>query len=122
MQLDKMTQPGWEDAADYFCELDLKYGISKVMVQAIVQLETDGEAAAPATTTFGGIMKCLEIVPRISQMTQGTSRLGSSHMMVGLMKPQSNTSISGPNPTAERDTSTLLNAKPDGAVSIYPCI
>jgi len=24
MNLDKLTQPGWEDAADYFCERDKK--------------------------------------------------------------------------------------------------
>jgi hypothetical protein len=28
MKLDKLTQPGWEDAVDYFRERDQKYGTS----------------------------------------------------------------------------------------------
>jgi len=29
MKPDELTQPGWEDAADYFCERDKKYGTAE---------------------------------------------------------------------------------------------
>jgi len=123
MKLDELTQLGREDAADYFRDRDEKYGTSELMVLAVVQLQMDDDdAAAPAPTTFGELMECLEIVPRISHVPQGTSRPGSSHTRLRSMKPQSNTRISGLEPAAERDTSPLLNTKPDEPVSFYPCI
>ena len=122
IKLDELTQLGWEDVANYFRKTDNKYGTSELIVPAIVQPQTDDDAAAPAPTTFGELMECLDIVPGISQMPQGTSRPGSSHMRLGSMKPHSNTSISGLEPTAERDMSPLVKAKPDEPVSFYPCI
>jgi len=77
---------------------------------------------APAPTTFGELMECLEIVPRISQMPQWTSRPGSSNIRPESMKLQLKRSISGLEPAAEHDTSPLLKAKPDEPVSLYPCI
>jgi len=92
------------------------------MDPAIVQPQSDDDAATLAPTTFRELEECLEIVPGISQMPQGTSRPGSSHMRLRSMKPRLNTSISGLEPTAERDMSPLLKAKPDEPVSCYPCI
>jgi len=92
------------------------------MVPAVVQPQTDDDAAAPAPTTYRELMECLEIVSGMSQMPQGTSRPGSSHIRLCSMKPQSDTSISGYEPADERDTSPLLKAKPDQPVSFYPCI
>jgi hypothetical protein len=80
MQLDELPQPGWEDAVNYFCEREKKYGTSELRVQAVVQPPTDDDAATPAPTTFGELMECLEIVPGISQMPQGTTRPGSSYI------------------------------------------
>jgi len=37
MKLDELTQLGWEDAADYFCERDKKYGTFELGVPAVVQ-------------------------------------------------------------------------------------
>jgi len=37
MKLDELTQLGWEDAADYFCERDKKYGTFELRVPAVVQ-------------------------------------------------------------------------------------
>jgi len=34
MKLDKLMQPGWGDAADYFCEWDRKYGKTELKVPA----------------------------------------------------------------------------------------
>jgi hypothetical protein len=68
-----LTQPGWEETADYFCEKDDKYGTSQLMFPAALHLPTDGKVTALALTTFGELMEFLEIVPGILQMLQGTS-------------------------------------------------
>jgi hypothetical protein len=96
MNLDELTQPGWEDAARYFCKRDKQYGTSEISVPAAVQLQTDDDAVAPALTIFGEIMECLDIVPGILQMPQVTSRPGSSHKKPGCGKPQSSMSKPGP--------------------------
>jgi hypothetical protein len=74
MKLDELTQPGWEDAADYFRERDKKYGTTELRVPAVVQPQTMDDAPAPPPATFGELMESLDIVPRISQRPQGTSR------------------------------------------------
>jgi len=88
MKLDQLTQLGWEDAADYFRESDKKYSTFHLWVPAVVQPQTDDDTAAPTQTTFRELMECLDIVPGLSQMPQGTSRLGSSHMRLGCVKLQ----------------------------------
>ena len=110
MKLDELTQPGLEDAADYFRERDKKYGTAELRVPVVVQPQTDDGASAPPPTTFGELMERLDIVPGISQMPQGTSRPGSCHIRLGSVKPQSNTSISGLEPAVQPDTSPLLKA------------
>jgi len=122
MKLDELTQPGCEEAADYFRERDKKYGTPEFRLPAVVQPQTDNDAAAPAPTTFGEPMECLDIVAGISQMLQGTSRPGSSHMRLGSAKPQSNMSIPCLVPTTEPDSSLILNAKPVELISFDPCI
>jgi len=67
-------------------------------------------------------MESLDIVPRISQRPQGTSRPGSSHIRLGSVKPQSKLSIPSGEPAAEPNTSTLLKMKSVEPVSFYPCI
>jgi hypothetical protein len=52
MKLDKLTQPAWEDAADYFSERYKKYGTSELRVPAVSQLEMDDDAMVKARTTF----------------------------------------------------------------------
>jgi hypothetical protein len=121
MKLDESTQPGWEDAADYLRERDRKYGTAKLRVPVVFQPQTDDDASAPPRTTFGELMERLDIVPGISQMPQGTSRPGSSHIGLHSVKPQSNTSISGLEPAIEPETSPLLKAKSVEPVSLYPC-
>ena len=122
MKLDRLSPPGWEDAPDYVHERDKKYGTAKLRVQVVVQPQTDGEASAPPPTTFGDLMERLDIVPGISQVPQGTSRPGSSHIRLGSVKPQSNTTISGLETAGEPDTFPLLKAKPVESVSFYPCL
>ena len=36
MKLDEFTEPGWEDAADYFGEHDEKYGTFELTFPAVV--------------------------------------------------------------------------------------
>jgi len=88
MKHDEGIQSGWEDAADNLHERDGKYGTSELRVQAVVQLYTDNDSAAPSPTTFGEYMECLVIVPRVWQMPQATSRPGSSYITQSSVKPQ----------------------------------
>jgi len=75
MKLDKLTQPGWEDAADYIHESDKKYGTSELSVPAVVELQTNDDAPAPLATMFGELKEILDIIRRISQRPQGTSQI-----------------------------------------------
>jgi len=67
MKLDELTQPGWEDAADYFRERDEKYCTSELRVPAVVQRRANDNAPAPPPTAFGELMGSLDIVPGILQ-------------------------------------------------------
>jgi len=128
MKLDELTQPGWEDAANYFCEEDKKYSTFELRVTTVVQPQTNNGAPAPPPTTFGELIESLDIVPGILQKPQGTSRPGSSYIRLGSVKPQSKSSIPCGEPAAESDSSKLLKAKlvePVSSfepVSFYPCI
>jgi len=122
MKLDELRQPGWEHAADYFRERDKKYGTAQFRVPVVVHPQTDDDASAPPPTTFGELLERLDIVPGISQMQQGTSRTGSSHIRLGSVKPQWNRTISVLEPAAEPDTFPLLKAKPVEPVIFYPCL
>jgi len=121
-KLDELTQPGWEDAADYFRERVKKYGTTELRIPAVVQPQTRDDAPAPPPAAFGELMESHDIVSGISQRPQGTSRPGSSHIGLGSVKPQSQSSIPSGEPAAEPDSSMLLKAKPVEAVSFYPCI
>jgi len=93
MKPDELTQPGWEDASDYFRGLDKEYGTSGLRVPEVVQQQTNDDAPAPSPTTFGELMESLDIVPGITQRPQVTSRPASSHIRLGSVKLQSKSSI-----------------------------
>ena len=122
MKLDELTQPGWEDEAEYFCERDKKYGSSALRVLEVIQQQTDDDAVTPVLTTIGELLECLDIVTGILQMPQRTPQPGSSHSNVGSVKPLSNTTIYAFEPSAELDTSSLLKAKHVQPASFCPCI
>jgi len=109
MQCDELTEPGWENAANYFREQHEKYGTSELRVLAVVQQRTNDFALPHPPTTYAALMKSLDMVPGISE---GTSRPGSSHVRLGSVKPQSKSSIPSGEPAAEPDSSPLLKAKP----------
>jgi hypothetical protein len=77
---EELTQLGWGDAAHYFDDRDWKYSTTELKVPVVVNLHTDDDTATPAPITLGKILRYLHIFPRISQMPQGTSHPGSSHM------------------------------------------
>ena len=106
---------------DYFCETDKKYGTPKLRVPTVVQPQLDHDAAAPALTTFGELMECLNIVPSIPQMLQRTSRPGSSHNRLGSGKPQWAMSLRGLAPAVEHDSSLIQNAKLVELICIDRC-
>jgi hypothetical protein len=83
MKLDEFTQPGWENAADYFCDRDKKYGESKLRVPAVIQSQQNDDPPPYPPTAFGEIMEGLDIVPGILERAQGTSSPGSSHIRLG---------------------------------------
>jgi len=118
----ELMPPGCEDAADYSCERDMKDGTSVLRVLAVVPPHTDNNAEAPALTTFGDQMECLEIVPGISQMPQGTSRPGGCHMRLGSGKPGLNISVPCLVSATEPDSLRIQNAKHVNFVCFDPCI
>jgi len=118
MKFDELTQPGWEDAADYFREQNKKFSTSELMVPAVVQQRKNDDTPPHPPTTSAELIESLDIVPGISE---GTSRPGSCHTRLGSVKPQSKSSIPSGEPAAEPDSSPLLKAKPVEPVSFYPC-
>jgi len=87
IKLDKLTQPGWGDTANYFFKTDNKYGTSELRVPAVIKTQTDKAAGSPVLTIFRELVKYLDIIPEISQMPQGTSQPGSRHMRLGSGMP-----------------------------------
>jgi len=90
MKVDQLRPPGCGHAADYFRETDRKYSTFEWRVPAVVKLQTDDDVAAPAPTTFRELIECLDIIPAIWQLPQGTFRAGGGHIRLCCEKPQSN--------------------------------
>jgi hypothetical protein len=119
MKLDELTQPGWGDAADYFCEQDKRYGTTELKVRAVVKSHSDKDAAHPAPSLFGELMESLDIIPEKLQMPHGTSRPGSRDLRLGSGRLQSNNHIALLLPNVEPDSSPIKQAKPIEPVSLY---
>jgi len=122
MRLDELTQPGWGDPADYFCERDMKYGTTELKVPAVVKPQTDTTATTPSPTTFGELMQVLDIVPGQSQMPQVTSREGSSQIGLGSEKSPANMHMVSLMADAVPDSSQKETATPVQPVSIYSSV
>jgi len=80
MKLEELRHLGCGDTAGYFHQSVKNCGRIKLRVPAVVKPETDDGAAAATSTTFGECMEFVDIIPGISQMPQGTTGQGSSHM------------------------------------------
>jgi len=94
----------------------------ELMVPVVTMLHPNDDAAALAPTTFGDLKENLDIVPRKSQRSQGTSRLGISHMSLDSGKQQSHKQFASLQPEAATDASLTHNVKPIDSGCYYPCI
>ena len=122
MMLDELTQLGWGDAANYFCERHMKYETTELMVPAVVTPQIDITAATPSPTTFGEHMHTVDIVWGQSPMTAVISRLGSSQMRLGSEKPQWHQYITVVSPDVATDSMLIQEANPVEPVSYYVCM
>jgi hypothetical protein len=122
VRLDKLTQPGWGDAANYFRERDMKYGTAEVKVPAVVKPQKDTTAATPLLTTVGEHMQTLQSVQGQSEMPAVTSRLDSSQMSLGSEKTQSQKFILVLSPGTATDSMPIQDEQPGQPVSFYPCM
>jgi len=105
MKLDELTQPGWGDVAEIFREWDEKYGTPKSMVPAVINLQIDQVAAAPATTTFRELAQSCEIVLGNSRIPQGTPRPGTSYMRLCSGEWHTNKRIMSHSPDTQHNSS-----------------
>jgi hypothetical protein len=64
LKYDEQTQLGWGDAAEFFRERAMTYGMTELKIPADGKLQTDSTAATPSPTTFGEGTQTLDIVPR----------------------------------------------------------
>ena len=112
MRLDELTQLGWGDAANVFCEKCTKYGTAELKVPVVVNPQIDRFAARPSPTTFGDHMLTLGIVRRQLQMPAVSSQPGSSEMRLGLEKHQSHKFIPVISPDEATDSIPIQDAKP----------
>jgi len=122
VRIDILTQPGWGDTADNFRETDMKYCPTELMVLEVVKPETDTTAATRSPTTFRELMQGLVIVPRQSQIAQGTSRQGSSQMRLGSEKLEADDPIVSRMPNAVPDLSQREIVPIVHPMSIYPSL
>jgi len=122
MKLDKLTQQGWGDAANYFRERDTKYGTTELNVPAVVQLQTADDAASSVPTPFSEPLETLDSVPGKLQMPQVTSRPGSCHMKLRAQKPQTHERILSVPPAPMPEWSQIQQSNHFEPVSVNPCI
>jgi hypothetical protein len=112
MKSNKSSHPGWDNTPAYYRDRETKYGLSEIRVPAVIQPQTDEDAAASGMTPLGELLECLDIVRGISQMLHGTFRLARSYMSLGSGKLRWNISIPCLAPGSESDWLLILNVKP----------
>jgi len=121
MMLSELSEPGWGDAADYFHERDIKYGVTKLNFPQCVQSQRKEDSTCSAPTTIDEPMETCNIVPGRPQMPQLTSRPGSSQMSLELRKCQTYKRIPSLPPTPAPHSSMLHISKLVEPVSYNPC-
>jgi len=122
MKLGELVQPGRGDSVDYICERDKMYGMTELMVPAVIQSPTADDAGLSALTTFAEPIKSLDRVPGKLRMSQVTSRPGSSHMRLGLRKHQTHEPILSLRPAPMPGSSADQESKHVKPVGLNPCI
>jgi len=73
MRLDELTQLRWWDAANNFCERDMKHVTTKLKVPAVVNPRIDTTAATPSPRLVWEHMQTHEIIRIQSEMPAVTS-------------------------------------------------
>jgi len=122
MKLDKLTQPGWVDAAGHFRDRDEKYRTTKLKVPVVVQPQTTDYAGSFVSRTFGVPMATPDSVPRKLQMPHVTSWPGTSHMRLGPRNPETHERSLSLQPTPMPDWSPIQQSKHGDAVTFNSCI
>jgi len=122
MKLDKLTQPGWGDAANYYRERDMMYTTTELKVAAVVKPQIDTTAATPLPTTVGEYMQTLDIVRGQSPMMAVTTRPARSHMRLGSEEQQSHQFIPEFSPGAATDSMPIQDVKAFEPRSNYHCM
>jgi hypothetical protein len=84
--LDRFTQLGWWNAADYILQRDIKYGTVQFKVTIEFQLQTNMTATTPSPATFWKLMLSLDIILRQSQIPLGMCSPGRSQRRLGSEK------------------------------------
>jgi len=122
MKLDQLMQPDRAEVANFLCERDKKYGMTKLQVPAVVQLQIEGDASLSAPMTVGEHTETLDSVPGKLPIPQVNYRPGSSHMRRGSRKAWKHKHIQSGLPDAAPDSSLCKQSNPVETVSLYPCI
>jgi len=122
MWLQELIHPGWGDRANTFHEGDIKYRTTKFKVPAVVSPKREQVAAEPAPILFGELKESVGIFPGKSQMPQGTSQTGHSHMRLSERKSHTNKCILSHSPDMKLDLSQSTKWKPVEPKSSYRCI
>jgi hypothetical protein len=100
----------------------MRYGTAKLKVQAVVKPQIDMTAVTPSPITVGEHVQTTEIARGQSEMAAVTSRPGSSHMRLGLEKPESHKFIPVFSPGMATDSRPIPGGNPVEPVSFYPCM
>jgi hypothetical protein len=122
MRIDTLTQPGCRDAANYFCEGDVKYGTAELKVPVVVKPQIDMTGAIPSSITVAEHVQTPEIVRGQSEMPAVTSRPECSQQRMGLKQPQFHKSIPVLSPGTATDSMLRQDANRVEPVIFYPCM
>jgi len=122
MKLDKLTQLGWQDVAEYCLRSDEMNWSTEINVLAVVNPQTDEVAVVPAPTPFGELMEAADIVTVKLPMRQRIPRPGSSHLRLGSGRPYTNKRIVSCLLHTKLDSSPNKQKKHVGLVTLYLCI
>jgi len=122
MKLDQSVQPCRGDAAEYICERDMTYWMTKLKVPPVVQPQMDDDETFAVPMTVGERMEILHCVAWKSQMPQVTSPPGSCDMKLELWTRQTHERILSVPPAAAPDSTMIPISKHVETVSFNPCI
>jgi len=122
MKLEKLMQPGWGNAADYFHESYTMYWTTEWKVPAVVQPQMADDATSSGLTIFGEPMETVDSIPGKQQMLQVSLWPGSRPMRLGLRKPQTHNHILSLPPARMPNSSPIQTSMHVKHVTFNSCI